>query len=217
LDGGAGQYSEGALLTATEIFRGQGTLHPTLSNSAILLLSPPIPYAHKGAVAAVTQFLVAHNGRILHADDHIDNGRGMFLSRLQWDLEGFAIRISDFAKHFNSLAEQYKIKYHLAPTDYRPKVVILVSAYDPCLADLLYRHNAGELDCEVAMIISNHNKARPLANFYGIPFHMPSFPQDKRRCEREMLELIGHDVDWSCWGGTCRFLVRNLSAIAFSA
>jgi len=49
LDGGAGQYSEGALLTATGIFRGPGTLHPTLSNSAILLLSTPIPYAHKGA------------------------------------------------------------------------------------------------------------------------------------------------------------------------
>ena len=181
LDGGTGQYSEGALLTAPEIFRRAGTLHATLNNSAILLLSTPIPYAYKGAVAAVTQFLVAHNGRILHADDHIDNGRGMFLSRLEWDLKAFDIRISDFAEHFNPLAEQYKIKYHLAPTDYRPKVVILVSGYDHCLADLLYRHNAGELDCEVAMIISNHIKAKPLADFYGIPFHMLSFPQDKRR------------------------------------
>jgi formyltetrahydrofolate deformylase len=108
-----------------------------------LLLSTPIPYAHKGAVAAVTQFLVAHNGRILHADDHIDNGRGMFLSRLEWDLEGFDIRISDFAKHFNPLAEQYKIKCHLAATDYRPKVVILVLGSDHCLADLLYRAQRG--------------------------------------------------------------------------
>ena len=130
-------------------------------------------------MAAVTQFLLAHNGRILHADDHIDNGRGMFLSRLEWDLEGFDIRISDFAKHFNPLAEQYKIKYHLAPTDYRPKVVILVSGYDHCLADLLYRHNAVELDCEVAMIISNHDKASACLRNLRVPLFVSPMESTK--------------------------------------
>jgi len=49
-------------------------------------------------VAAITQFLVSHNGRILHADDHVDNGRGMFLSRLEWDLARFDIPTYDFEK-----------------------------------------------------------------------------------------------------------------------
>ena len=91
-------------------------------------------------MAAITQFLVTHNGRILHADDHVDSGRAIFLSRLEWDLACFDIPVSDFERYFNPLAEQYKIKYHLALTDHRPKVVILVSGYDHCLADLLYRY-----------------------------------------------------------------------------
>ena len=166
-----------------------------MKNTAVLLLSTPIPLARKGAVAAITQFLITHNGSILHADDHVDSGRGMFLSRLEWDLDGFDIPVSDFEEHFRPVAEQYEIKYHLAPTDYRPKVVILVSAQDHCLADLLYRHSAGELACEVLMIVSNHAKAKPLADFYGIPFHRLTNPQDKRESEQEMMGLIGPDVD----------------------
>lgn len=148
-----------------------------MKNTAVLLLSTPIPLARKGAVAAITQVLVTHNGSILHADDHVDSGRGMFLSRLEWDLDGFDIPVSDFQEYFKTLAEQYKIKYHLAPSDYRPKVVILVSLHDHCLADLLYRHSAGELACDVLMIIGKPRQgpARLLWN----PF--PSTDQSARQ------------------------------------
>lgn len=166
-----------------------------MKNTAVLLLSTPIPLARKGAVADITQFLVTHNGSILHADDHVDSGRGMFLSRLEWDLDGFDIPIAYFDEYFKALAEKYRIEYHLAPTDYCPKVVILVSAYDHCLGDLLYRHSTGELACEIVRIISNHSTAKPLAEFYRVPFHLLSNPQSKRESEQEMLQLIGPDVD----------------------
>lgn len=166
-----------------------------MKNTAVLLLSTPVPLARKGAVAAITQFLVTHNGSILHADDHVDGERGMFLSRLEWDLDGFNIPIGEFGEWFKPVAEQYSISYHLAPTDYRPKVVILVSGYDHCLADLLYRYRSGELACEIAIIISNHATAKPLAEFYQVPFHVLSNPKDKRACEQAMLEIIGHEVD----------------------
>ena len=166
-----------------------------MKNTAVLLLSTPISLARKGAVAAITQLLVAHNGSILHANDHVDSERDVFLSRLEWDLDGFDIPLSNFEERFKPIATRYKIKYHLALSDYRPKVVILVSGYDHCLADLLYRHSSGELDCELVTIISNHPKARPLADFYGVPFHELTNPKDKRACEQEMLALIGLDVD----------------------
>jgi formyltetrahydrofolate deformylase len=166
-----------------------------MKNTAVLLLSTPIPLARKGSVAAITQFLVMHHGSILHADDHVDSGREMFLSRLEWDLDNFDIPIANFEEHFKPIAEQYGINYHLAPMDYRPKVVILVSSYEHCLADLLYRHSTGELRCEIISIVSNHGKAQRLAEFYGIPFHLLTHPQDKRACEQEMIELIGQDVD----------------------
>ena len=164
-------------------------------STAVLLLSAPSGFARKGVVAAISQFLIAHNGSVLHCDDHLDSSRDLFLSRLEWDLDGFDIPISDFEHHFKPLVERYLINYHLALTDYRPKMAILVSAYDHCLADLLYRHDAGELRCDIVRIISNHTTAKRLADFYQIPFHLLTNPNDKRESEREMLELLGQEVD----------------------
>lgn len=166
-----------------------------MKNTAVLLLSSPIPLARKGVVAAISQFLVAHNASILHSDDHVDGGRDLFLSRLEWDLDGFDIPLSAFEEHFRPVAQRFLIKYHLALNDYRPKLAILVSAYDHCLADLLYRHSKGELPCDVTMIISNHPTARPLAEFRSVPFHLLRNPKDKRESEQEILELLGQDVD----------------------
>jgi formyltetrahydrofolate deformylase len=149
-----------------------------------------MPLARKGVVAAISQFLIAHNGSVLHSDDHLDSGRDLFLSRLEWDLDGFDIPISDFEHHFKPVSERYRIHYHLALTDYRPKIAILVSGHDHCLADLLYRHRAGDLACDIVAIISNHPTAKPLADFHHMPFHLLTNPQDKRVSEQEMLERI---------------------------
>ena len=146
-------------------------------------------------MAAITQFLVSHNGSVLHADDHIDSGRRLFLSRLEWDLEGFDIPVAAFDEYFKLLADTFQIKYHLALSDYRPKVAILVSAYDHCLADPLYRHGTGELACEIVAVIGGHSAARRLAEFHGVPFHLLTEPQNKRACEQQVLDLLGQDVD----------------------
>jgi formyltetrahydrofolate deformylase len=166
-----------------------------MKNTAILLLSTPMRLARKGAVAAISQFLISHNASVLHSDDHLDSGRDLLLTRLEWDLDEFDIPIADFGRHFESLAEAFTINYHLALTNYRPKIAVLVSAYDHCLADLLYRHSTGELVCDIFMIISNHPTAKPLADFYHIPFHLLGNPKDKRESEQEMLGLLKQDVD----------------------
>jgi formyltetrahydrofolate deformylase len=166
-----------------------------MKNMAVLLLSIPMPLARKGVVAAISQFLVAHSGSILHTDDHLDRSRDLFLSRLEWDITDFDLAIGEFEQNFRPLAERFQIQYSLALTSYRPKVAILVSSYDHCVADLLYRHRSGELACQMAMIIGNHPTAQPLAEFYGVPFHLLSHPGDKRESEREMLELLGPDID----------------------
>jgi len=164
-------------------------------NTAVLLFSTPMDFARKGVVADISQFLVAHKGSVLHSDDHLDSGRNLLLSRLEWDLDGFDIPTAEFEKYFKPLAERFQIHYHLALTQHRPKVAILVSAYQHCLADLLYRHEIGELACDIVMIISNHTTPKRLADFYNVPFHALTHPQDKRACEKEMLELLGQSVD----------------------
>jgi formyltetrahydrofolate deformylase len=159
-----------------------------VKNTAVLLLSIPMRLARKGAVAAVSQFLIAHNGSVLHSDDHLDSGRDLFLTRLEWDLEGFQIPIADFELDFRALVERFEITYHLALTSYRPKIAIFVSKQDHCLADLLYRHSTGELACDIVAIVSNHSAAKPLADFHKVPFHMLTN-------ERDIMDLLGPDLD----------------------
>jgi len=78
-----------------------------MKNTAVLQGSSPISLAHKGVVGAIMQFLVCHNGSVLHADDHIDRGRELFLSRLEWDWEGFDTPITD--ECFKPVADSFQI------------------------------------------------------------------------------------------------------------
>ena len=161
-----------------------------------MLLSCPGSLARKGVVAAISNFIVGHKGGILHADDHQDSGLDLFLSRLEWDLTGFDLPIEDFDKQFKPVADRFLMKYRLALAAYRPKMAILVSSYDHCLADLLYRQHTGELACDVRLIISNHTNGQRLAEFYGIPFHAITDAKDKSEAEQRILGLLRqHETD----------------------
>jgi formyltetrahydrofolate deformylase len=80
----------------------------------------------------------------------------------------------------------------------RPRMAIMVSQYTHCLADLLYRHDSGEMACEIPVIISNHEDARRLAEFHGIPFELvPVDKAGKAEAERRQLDsLRQHKVDF---------------------
>jgi formyltetrahydrofolate deformylase len=70
-------------------------------------------------------------------------------------------------------------------------MAILVSKYDHCLADLLYRHKSGELTCDIPLIISNHPDNRPIADFYRIPYVTVPVPKEnKREAEQKILSLL---------------------------
>jgi formyltetrahydrofolate deformylase len=87
-----------------------------MKNTAVLLLSTPMPLARKGVVAAIPRFLIAHNGSVLHSDDHLDSGRDLFLSRQEWDLAGFDFPISEFDHHFKPVLN---VSSSTTTTDYR--------------------------------------------------------------------------------------------------
>ena len=77
------------------------------------------------------------------------------------------------------------------PRAQRPRVLIMVSKFDHCLDDLLYRHRTGELKMEVPAIVSNHPDLKPLADWHGIPFHhLPVTPDTKAEQEARLLDII---------------------------
>ena len=111
-----------------------------MKNSAVLLTSCP---DQKGIVAALSDFVFRHNGNILHADEHADENSNLFLMRVEFDPKDFDIDLADFAKHFSPIAEKFDMQWRLARSNVRQKMAILVSKYDHCLVDLLYRHKSG--------------------------------------------------------------------------
>jgi len=142
-------------------------------------------------VATIADFVFRHNGNILHADEHGDAESGLFLMRVEFDPVEFDIKFSEFNKHFAPIAEKYQMRWRLAQSSYRPKMAILVSRYDHCLVDLLYRHQSGELACEIPIVISNHPDSQPVADFYRVPFSaVPVLKENKKEAEKKVLGLL---------------------------
>ena len=139
-----------------------------MKNTATLLINCP---DRKGLVAAIADFLYRHNANILHADQHQDAENNLFLMRVEWDLSDFAIAPENFAEQFAPIAERFEMEWQLKLAQKRSRMAIMVSQYDHCLADLLHRHQSGELNCDIPLIVSNHKDTQRLAEFYGIPFH----------------------------------------------
>jgi len=159
-----------------------------MKNSAVLLISCRDT---KGVVATISDFIFRHSGNILHADEHADEGSNLFLMRVEFDPKDFTIDLVDFPKHFSPIAEKFSMQWRLARSNYRPKMIILVSKYDHCLVDLLYRHKSGELACDIPLIISNHPDNQPIADFYQIPFFVvPVTKDNKPQAEQKILDLI---------------------------
>jgi formyltetrahydrofolate deformylase len=161
--------------------------------SAILLISCP---DRKGEVATIADFVYRHGGNILHADEHADEESGLFLMRVEFDPKDFDIDLAqkdlaDFSKHFSPVADKFQMKWRLAQSSRRPRMIIFVSKYDHCLVDLLYRQKSGELACDIPLIISNHPDNQPIADFYKIPYVVISITKEnKQQAETQIKSLI---------------------------
>ena len=159
-----------------------------MKNTAILLVQCP---DRKGLDAAIADFIFRHGGNILHFEQHQAGEERFYLARVEWDLVGFQLDLTDFAGRFNPVAEKFGMHWRVARGSHQPRVAIFVSKYDHCLVDILYRQRNGELACEVPLIISNHADARRHADFHGIPYHVvPVTKENKPAAERQELELL---------------------------
>ena len=167
-----------------------------MRTSAVLLISCP---DQKGLVAAVSDFIFRRGGNILHTDEHTDADSAWFLMRVEFDPAGFDLPLNDVAREFGPIAQKFEMDWRLAQPGERRKMAILVSKYDHCLVDLLYRHKIGELHCDIPLIISNHADNRPIAEFYQIPFVVvPVTKDNKREAEQQEIALLReHKVDFT--------------------
>jgi len=145
----------------------------------------------RGLVARIADFVFQHNGNIIDSDHHTDAETGLFLMRVEWDLEGMRIGREQIAGAFEPLANSLNMRWEIHFSDRPQRIVIFVSKYSHCLYDLLLRCDASELRGRVALVISNHDDLRPVAERFGVPYHfVPVAPENRQQAEAQEVELL---------------------------
>jgi formyltetrahydrofolate deformylase len=148
---------------------------------AVLLLQCP---DSSGIVAAVGAFVADSGGNIAEADQHSDPAAGLFLQRIEFDVDTTA---PELARAFEPVAARFAMRWGLYDLGTRPRVALLASRQGHCLADLLVRFDLGEIPGEVALVASNHETHRDLVSRFGVPFHFLAVVDDDRDAQARAL------------------------------
>ncbi|WP_327106963.1 formyltetrahydrofolate deformylase [Nonomuraea glycinis] len=155
----------------------------------VLMLScPDTP----GIVYAVAGFLVDRQCTIVQSQQFDDPDSRTFFMRVQFaHAEGEALSVPDLRRDFTQVASRFGMTWRLGDAAARQRVLIMVSKFGHCLNDLLYRNSVGELNIDIAGVVSNHPDLAMLADNYSVPFtHIPVTPDTKPEAEARLMEIV---------------------------
>ena len=144
-----------------------------------------------GTVDAVTRYMANAKNYINEIHSFDDKESQTFFIRVEFSPQDPAFDQDKLQLDFGQHAKKFEMEWQLRSPQCRPKVAILVSKYDHCLNDLLYRHRTEQLDIDIPVIISNHGDLRELAQWHGIDFHhLPITKATKVAQEAEIVSLL---------------------------
>jgi formyltetrahydrofolate deformylase len=150
-----------------------------------------------GVVAAVSAFLADHGANITELGQYsTDPEKGRFFQRTVFHLPGLAAAHERLEHDFQTIAERFDMDWSLTRAERPKRVGIMVSKYDHCLLDLLWRVARRELDLDPVIVISNHADLADAVRGFGVPFvHIPVTKATKETDERRQLDLLRGNVD----------------------
>lgn len=144
-----------------------------------------------GTVDVVTRSLAETENYIVTMNSFDDRETSLFSIRVEFRPLKSEDSLQRFRDLFTQRANHFHMDWELTAPDHKTRVAILVSRYDHCLNDLLYRYRTGELAIEIPVIISNHPDLESLAQWHKIPYyHLPITPETKPEQEAQIWELI---------------------------
>tara|TARA_B100000212_G_scaffold275141_1_gene214668 strand:+ start:155 stop:1009 length:855 start_codon:yes stop_codon:yes gene_type:complete len=144
-----------------------------------------------GLVSDLSSWIASKNGNIRHADHHTDADASLFLSRIEWDLDGFLLDKHQINSELILLEQRLNGKAVLSFSDDLPNVAIFVSKQSHCLVDLLWRVKTGELGMNVPLVISNHGDLEEICSSFSIPFRLIEVDKtNKAASENKILDLL---------------------------
>ncbi|MBA3924147.1 MAG: formyltetrahydrofolate deformylase [Nostocaceae cyanobacterium] len=155
--------------------------------TATLLVSCP---DQRGLVAKIANFIYSNGGNIIHADQHTDLAAGLFLTRIEWQLDGFYLPREVIAPAFSAIAQPLQAQWQLHFSDTVPRIALWVSRQDHCLFDLIWRQRAHEFSAEIPLIVSNHPDLQAVAEQFGIDYHYIPVQDHKQEQEAKQMELL---------------------------
>ena len=141
-----------------------------------------------GIVAAVATGLARSGGDIAEAQQFDDPLSNKFFLRMVFAAPK---AIEPFRAEMEEISTKFGMTYQIRPLNYRPKALILVSKFDHCLGDLLYRHRVGELPMEVAGVIGNHPRdVLNISLLDGIPYHHLSVSKENKHEQEGQIRAL---------------------------
>lgn len=148
--------------------------------------------ARSGIVAAVTTFLANQQCYISELSQFDDEVTSRFFMRAVFRFnDGCEPDIDRVRSGFVDVATPLEMQWELFSSSQPPKVLIMVSKFDHCLVDLLYRHHKGELHMEITAVVSNHLDLRHMAEREGIRFiYLPVNKDNKAQQEAELMKIV---------------------------
>ncbi len=163
-----------------------------------------------GLVADVAGFLAQHGGNIRDSQQFNDISSNRFFMRVVFELLDGSTDPAELSKRFAQLAAKHTMTWNLQDTDERPKVLLMVSKFDHCLGDLLYRVRIGELKMDVAGIASNHPREALKPSLIGdIPYHYLPVSKDTKPAQEAQIKRL---VDES--GASLVVLARYMQVLS---
>jgi formyltetrahydrofolate deformylase len=145
-----------------------------------------------GLVAAVAGFLADRNCNILESQQFNDTEDGQFFMRVVFDLLHGAPQLNGLQDAFETISKKYDMIWSIRSATEKRRVLLLVSKFDHCLRDLLYRQRIGEIGMEVVGIVCNHPQtSMPFSSIDDIPYHyLPVTPETKPAQEMAIKDIV---------------------------
>lgn len=144
-----------------------------------------------GVVHAVAAFLHNTGCNILDSAQYGDPDTRAFFMRVHFAAIDKRVTLTGLDKNFRAVAKRFGMRWRFHDAHARPRVLLMVSKFDHCLHDLLYRYRIGELLCTVTSVVSNHRDTYRLAASYDVPFHhLPVTRAGKAAQEEKLLTLV---------------------------
>jgi len=146
----------------------------------------------KGIISKLTHFFYQEGFNIISSQQYANEAEQRFFMRLRVVSDDSVVLSKEqLEERFARLAEAYQITWSVDYGRKKQKVAIMVSHTSHNLYDLLHRHKENKIFCEVKMVVSNHEKLRPIADMFGIPFHyLPVTKETRKEQETALIELF---------------------------